>query len=109
VIHDGRVFLVNDNDEQSFAVALDAKTGRQLWRVERDEKSNWATPYIWQNELRTELIASGTQRVRSYDLGGKLLWELGGMSSALLLSGDQVRSRILQPRPVAILNGPFIK
>ncbi len=84
VLHDGRVFLVNDNDEQSFAVALDAKTGRQLWRVERDEKSNWATPHIWRNEQRTELITSGTKRVRSYDLDGKLLWEFGGMSSIVI-------------------------
>jgi outer membrane protein assembly factor BamB len=81
VVHEGRVFLVNDNEEKSFAVALDAKTGRQLWRVERDEKSNWATPLVWRNEQRTELITSGTKRVRSYDLDGKLLWELGGMSS----------------------------
>ncbi|HTD68464.1 MAG TPA: PQQ-binding-like beta-propeller repeat protein, partial [Candidatus Limnocylindria bacterium] len=44
VLHNGRVFIVNDNDNQSFAVALDAKNGRQLWRVDRDEKSNWATP-----------------------------------------------------------------
>ncbi len=84
VLHDGRLFLVNDNDEQSFALALDAKTGRQLWKVERDEKSNWATPYIWSNEKRTELITSGTKRIRSYDLDGKLLWELGGMSSIVI-------------------------
>jgi len=84
VLYDGRVFMVNDNDEQSFAVALDAKTGRQLWRVERDEKSNWATPYIWRNEQRTELITSGTKRVRSYDLDGKLIWEFGGMSSIVI-------------------------
>ena len=84
VIHGGRVFVVNDNDNQSFAVALDAKTGRQLWRVERDEKSNWSTPYIWQNEMRTELVTCGTKRVRSYDLDGKLLWELGGMSSIVI-------------------------
>jgi outer membrane protein assembly factor BamB len=83
-LHEQRVFVVNDNDEQSFAVALDASTGRQLWRVERDEKSNWATPYIWQNERRTELITCGTRRVRSYDLDGKLLWELGGMSSIVI-------------------------
>jgi outer membrane protein assembly factor BamB len=62
-------------------VALDAKTGQQLWRVERDEKSNWATPLVWRNERRTELITSGTKRVRAYDLDGHLLWELGGMSS----------------------------
>ena len=84
VVHEGSVFVVNDNDNQSFAVALDAKTGRQLWRVERDEKSNWATPYIWQNEKRTELVTCGTKRVRSYDLDGKLLWELGGMSTIVI-------------------------
>jgi outer membrane protein assembly factor BamB len=78
------VFIVNDNDRESFAVALDARTGRQLWRIEREEKSNWATPYIWQNEKRTELITCGTKRVRSYDLDGKLLWEFGGMSSIVI-------------------------
>jgi outer membrane protein assembly factor BamB len=84
VVYEGRVFIVNDNDNQSFAVALDARTGRQLWRVERDEKSNWATPYIWQNEKRTELVTCGTKRVRSYDLDGKLLWEFGGMSTIVI-------------------------
>src|SRR5262249_23714790 len=74
VLHGNRVFIVNDNDEQSFSVALDAKTGSQMWRVERGERSNWATPYIWQNEQRIELITPGTKRVRSYDLEGKLLW-----------------------------------
>jgi outer membrane protein assembly factor BamB len=84
VVHQGRVILQNDNDDQSFAVALDARTGRQLWRIERDEKSNWATPYVWQNEQRTELITCGTKRVRSYDLDGQLLWELGGMSTIVI-------------------------
>ena len=81
VLHDGRLYIVNDNDEQSFIVALDAATGDELWRVNRDEGSNWATPYVWENELRTEIITSGTDKVRSYDLEGNLLWELTGMSS----------------------------
>ena len=84
VLHGGRLFVVNDNDEKSFLHAFDAKTGRSLWRVERDEKSNWATPYVWVNEQRSELITPGTRKVRSYDLEGKLLWELGGMSSIVI-------------------------
>jgi len=80
-LYKGRIFIVNDNEEKSFLVALDAKTGKQLWRVERDEKSNWATPFVWENERRTELVTAGTNRVRSYDLDGKPLWELRGMSS----------------------------
>jgi outer membrane protein assembly factor BamB len=80
VLHNGRLFIVNDNDEQAELLALDAKTGKELLRAERDEKSNWATPFIWENGRRTELITAGSRAVRSYDLDGKLLWSLRGMS-----------------------------
>jgi len=81
VLHKDRLYLVNDNDEASYLVALDKVTGKEIWRTERDEKSNWATPYVWENKLRTEIIAPGTGKVRSYDLEGKLLYEFGGCSS----------------------------
>jgi outer membrane protein assembly factor BamB len=81
VLHKDRLIVVHDNEDDSFMIALDAKTGNELWRVARDEKSNWATPFVWENELRTELVTNGTGKVRSYDLDGKLLWELAGMSS----------------------------
>lgn len=83
-LYKDRLFIVNDNDEQSYLVAFDKKTGEQIWRVDRDEKSNWATPYIWKNEQRTELITCGTGKIRSYNLDGKLLWELGGMSAIVI-------------------------
>ena len=35
---------------------------------------------VWENELRTELIVPASGKVRSYDLDGKLLWELEGMT-----------------------------
>lgn len=81
VIHGDRLYLVNDNDEKSTLTALDKRTGEQIWEVERKERSNWATPYIWVNNLRTEIITPGTQKTRSYDLQGKLLYEFGGGSS----------------------------
>jgi outer membrane protein assembly factor BamB len=80
VLHKDRLILVNDNEKESFLVALDKSTGKQLWRVERAEKSNWATPYVWENGLRTEIVTIGTNKARSYDLDGKLLWELSGTS-----------------------------
>jgi outer membrane protein assembly factor BamB len=79
-LHGEKLFLIHDNDEKSFLLALDKRTGKQLWRVDRNEGSNWATPFVWKNNLRTELVTAGTRRVRSYDLDGKLLWELKGMS-----------------------------
>ncbi|MFN0052894.1 MAG: PQQ-binding-like beta-propeller repeat protein [Planctomycetales bacterium] len=81
VLHGDRLFIVHDNEEQSYLLALDKHSGKELWRVERDEKSNWSTPFVWQNDLRTELVTPGTNRVRSYDLEGKPLWDVAGMSS----------------------------
>jgi len=81
VLYKDRLYIVNDNEEQSFIVAMDKKTGEQIWRIDRDEKSNWATPYIWENKQRTEIITSGTDKIRSYSLDGELLWELGGASA----------------------------
>ncbi len=83
-LHQGRLYIVNDNDAESSLAALEASTGKEIWRVERDEKSNWATPFIWEHDGRTEIITPGTNKVRSYDLDGKLLWELGGMSSIVI-------------------------
>lgn len=80
VLHKDRLIIVNDNETSSFIVAFDKLTGKQLWRVERAEKSNWATPYIWENEKRTEIVTIGMNRARSYDLDGKVLWELSGTS-----------------------------
>jgi outer membrane protein assembly factor BamB len=81
VLHGERLFVVNDNSEQAELFALEAKTGKELWRVDRDEKSNWATPFIWNSGQRTELVTAGSRAVRSYDLEGKLLWSFRGMSS----------------------------
>ena len=80
VLYRDVIYILNDNEDQSFLEALNKKTGELIWRVERDEKSNWATPYIWENAQRTEIITAGSGLVRSYDLDGKLLWTLGGMS-----------------------------
>jgi outer membrane protein assembly factor BamB len=75
-----RLFIVNDNEKESFMVALDKTTGKQIWHAPRAEKSNWATPYVWENELRTEIVTIGTNKARSYDPEGKVLWELAGTS-----------------------------
>jgi len=81
VLYQEKLFIVNDNDEDSYLLALNARTGDELFRVPREEKSNWSTPFIWKNKQRTELVTTATKKNRSYDLEGRLLWELAGMSS----------------------------
>lgn len=80
-LHEGRVYLVNDNQDQSFLEAIETSNGSTVWRIERDEQSNWATPLVWENGDRTEIVTPGTGKTRSYDLDGNVLWELGGASS----------------------------
>ena len=81
VLHDGTLFIVNDNDDQSFVVALDAATGAERWRVDRDEGTNWSTPFVWQHDARTELITAGSDVVRAYDLDGNEIWSFRGLNS----------------------------
>jgi outer membrane protein assembly factor BamB len=44
-------------------------------------KTSWSTPFVWKNALRTEIVAVGPGIALSYDLEGKELWRLSGMSS----------------------------
>lgn len=85
VVHDGQVFVVYDNFESSWIAAFDATTGQQLWRTAREETHSWATPFVWKNELRTELVVPGKNRNRSYALDGNLLWEFDGEMSNLVI------------------------
>jgi len=81
VVHEDRVYVVADNEEHSTLAAYDKRTGTLIWQVDRDEPTNYATPYVWKTANRTELVISGRNRVRSYDLNGRELWTLRGMSS----------------------------
>ena len=80
VLHEDRIYIVQDNESQSFIAAFDTATGEEVWRVNRDEGSNWSTPFVWKNTVRTEIVTTGTDKVRSYGLDGELLWELTGMT-----------------------------
>jgi outer membrane protein assembly factor BamB len=78
----GNTLVVNwDHEGQSFVVALDKNTGKELWRADRDEPTSWATPLIVEHNGKPQVIVSATNRVRSYDLAaGNLIWECGGMT-----------------------------
>jgi outer membrane protein assembly factor BamB len=85
VVDDGRVFVVHDNEGKSFVAAVDARTGKHLWRMERDIKapqgSGWSSPFIWKNERRTELIVIGRQHAIAYEPdSGKEIWRMRGLT-----------------------------
>jgi outer membrane protein assembly factor BamB len=79
----GDVLIVNwDQEEGSFIVALDAKTGEERWRKTRDgEATSWNTPLITNVGDRTLAIVNGSGKARAYDVAnGEVLWECGGQT-----------------------------
>jgi outer membrane protein assembly factor BamB len=84
-VSDGRVYLLQDNEEQPSIAALDAKTGAELWRTAAlghrlSVKSSWMTPFVWKNARRTEIVTTGLGAVVSYDVDGRELWRVTRMS-----------------------------
>jgi outer membrane protein assembly factor BamB len=80
-LHGDTVVVNWDHEGQSFVVALDKRSGKQRWRVDRDEKTSWTTPVVVTVDGKPQVIVSGTNRIRGYDLAtGKVIWECGGMT-----------------------------
>src|SRR5262249_3408776 len=84
-----------DQEKGSFLIALDARTGKTRWQVDRDEVSTWTTPLVAEHKGRVQVIVNGTKRARGYDLGsGKELGQCGGQTVNSIPSpvrhGDQV-------------------
>ena len=91
LLYNNTLYIQVDNEVNSFLAAIDTETGEEKWRALRDEKTNYSTPVIWKNKIRTELVAGG-KTVRSYDPeSGMLLWEckIGGMYNIPSSSTDE--------------------
>ena len=86
---DDLLIIVSDNQKQQYIAAFDKKTGKQVWRTNRElggnrqpiQHSGWSTPFVWRHALRTEIVAVGPETVVSYDLNGKELWRMSGMAA----------------------------
>lgn len=97
VIHDGRVYIQADAQENSFVAAFDVETGEQIWRTARDEVPTWSTPTVHVTDERRQLVLNGWKHIGGYDLDtGEELWKLEG-------TGD-----IPVPTPVAAHGLVFI-
>jgi outer membrane protein assembly factor BamB len=86
-LHGDTLVVTWDHEEQSFVIALDKRTGKQLWRVARAEDTSWATPIVVAHGGTAQVIVPGTNRLRGYDLAtGAVIWECGGLSSNIVAS-----------------------
>jgi outer membrane protein assembly factor BamB len=62
-------------------VALNKKTGEEMWKQNRDEKTSWATPLVVEVNGQPQLITVATSQVRSYNANtGEIIWTSTGMT-----------------------------
>ena len=84
VLYENLLILQADQEygEGSFIAAVDKKNGKEVWRVERDQRRSWATPLLIKTSQRTELVTSGPNKIISYDPAtGRELWRAPGVIS----------------------------
>ena len=82
VLHGNTLVIVQDHEGDSFITALDKRTGDVLWKTDRNERTTWFSPIVVEQDGKPQVVTTGTNRVRSYDLEtGKLLWEGDGLTA----------------------------
>lgn len=94
-LHGDTLVLVFDHQGDSFVSALDKRTGEELWRRDRDERSAWSQPLVVEHAGRTEAIVAASGKIQSFDLEtGDVIWECAGLGSnvipAVVRDGDVV-------------------
>jgi outer membrane protein assembly factor BamB len=81
IIWNNLVIIQCDTQNDSFILALDADTGKTVWKTERDEIPSWGTPTVATTSVGPLLVANASNYIRGYDpRTGKEVWRLGGSS-----------------------------
>jgi len=79
IIHEGKIIVLCDVQQDSFLVSFDLATGRELWRTARGDVPTWSTPAIVNSPGRTQIAVNGWHHTGGYDFAtGKELWRLDG-------------------------------
>lgn len=75
-----RLLIVFDHEGESFLIAFDKSTGKELWRVPRQGNTNWSGPFVTTHNGRQQIVVSASREVVSYDVEtGKRIWHARGL------------------------------
>ncbi|MGA2407955.1 MAG: PQQ-binding-like beta-propeller repeat protein [Bacteroidales bacterium] len=79
IIYNGVLIIQCDVLENSFVAAYDVKTGKELWKTQRDEYPGWCTPNIYTYNGKTYVALNGYKNRGGYDFEtGKQVWKMSG-------------------------------
>jgi outer membrane protein assembly factor BamB len=86
-IEGDKILVPWDHRGPSALYALDKRTGNTIWKADRDEPTEWATPLVVESAGRKQIVMNGQNMARSYDLEtGKELWRCGGQTARPIAS-----------------------
>jgi len=82
VVHGDHVLLLCDQPARSYLLALDKKTGKDVWKADRGKgRSSYSTPFVVSGAFGTEIVVNSTERIDAYDAKtGAHLWHAGEAS-----------------------------
>jgi outer membrane protein assembly factor BamB len=88
ILFEDKVIVNGDHDGDGYIVALDRVTGKELWRIDRPNKTrSYCTPLIREIDGRTQMILTGSKCTGSYDpRNGKLHWLMDGPTEQFVAS-----------------------
>lgn len=79
LIHKNVVIIQCDVMENSFVAAFDIKTGKELWKQDRDEYPGWCTPNIYTDGEKEIVAINGFKHRGGYDFQtGEEIWKMSG-------------------------------
>jgi outer membrane protein assembly factor BamB len=95
ILEDGLIILPVDQDTDPYLLAVDAKTGKQKWKVSRPHViSGYSTPTIWRpKDGPAQILIPESFQLTAYSMvDGKQLWYVRGlaceMKSVASIDGD---------------------
>jgi outer membrane protein assembly factor BamB len=81
IIWNDLVIIQCDTQADSFILALDVKTGKTVWKTEREELPSWGSPTVATTAAGPALVTNASNFIRGYDpRTGKELWRIGRSS-----------------------------
>jgi outer membrane protein assembly factor BamB len=79
IIYKGVLIIQCDVLENSFVAAYDVKTGKELWKTQRDEYPGWCTPNVYTDAGKAYVALNGYKNRGGYDLAtGMEVWTMSG-------------------------------
>ena len=112
MLEDGKLFIACMHQGQSYVLALDAKTGKNIWKKDRnlepkdEAQDSYSSPIFLRAAGRTQVILAGAESVNAYEPAtGEQIWISGGMkvphNFGRTISGPTVGEGVL----VAVASG----